>query len=213
MVCNSGLSVKWVARKSGLTFGLKTQGATALAVTPCFSWLRGLDLNQRPLGYEGVGTVHRRRHRTKGAGSYAPRFRLVWSAVGRSTRKMHGKFVRSPRRLHGKAVRLQRARALGRKTQGDLVPQARASSHRRDRSPRRGRRPFPVSRQISTHGRRLWRCAHDKAEGRGSSPHPKLFESYGVRVPDPRPRGWQGNISPGWSFLGLSRVTVVNRLG
>src|SRR5437667_7639114 len=37
----------------GWTFGLKTQGATALAVTPCFSWLRGLDLNQRPLGYEG----------------------------------------------------------------------------------------------------------------------------------------------------------------
>src|SRR2546422_1525201 len=36
----------------GLTFGLKTQGATALVVTPCFCWLRGLDLNQRPLGYE-----------------------------------------------------------------------------------------------------------------------------------------------------------------
>src|SRR5260370_37641136 len=95
----------------GLTFGLKTQGVTARTVTPCFSWLRGLDLNQRPLGYEGVGTVHRRRHRTKGAGSYAPRFRLVWSAVGRSTRKMHGKFVRSPRRLHGKAVRLQSPRS------------------------------------------------------------------------------------------------------
>src|SRR5260370_12880569 len=71
----------------GLTFGLKTQGVTARTVTPRSSWLRGLDLNQRPLGYEGVGTVHRRRHRTKGAGSYAPPFRLVWSAVGRSTRK------------------------------------------------------------------------------------------------------------------------------
>jgi len=78
-------------------------------------------LNQRPLGYEGVGTVHRRRHRTKGAGSYAPPFRLVWSAVGRSTRKMHGKFVRSARTLHGKAVRSQRARPLGGKTQGDLA--------------------------------------------------------------------------------------------
>ena len=27
-------------------------GATACAVTPCVWWLRGLDLNQRPLGYE-----------------------------------------------------------------------------------------------------------------------------------------------------------------
>jgi len=42
----------------GLTFGLKTQGATALAVTPCFCWLRGLDLNQRPLGYEGKSSLH-----------------------------------------------------------------------------------------------------------------------------------------------------------
>src|SRR5258708_15695295 len=136
---------RWARRPTGKNTENDEGLAESLPLTPRFGWLRGLDLNQRPLGYEGVGTVHRRRHRTKGAGSYAPRFRLVWSAVGRSTRKMHGKFVRSPRRLHGKAVRLQRARALGRKTQGDLVPQARASSHRRDRSPRRGRRPFPVS--------------------------------------------------------------------
>src|SRR6267142_2953617 len=60
-------------------------------------------------------------HPTDGAGISAPPFRLVWSAVGRSTRKMHGKFVRSARTLHGKAVRSQRARPLGGKTQGDFA--------------------------------------------------------------------------------------------
>src|SRR5467141_1240007 len=45
MVCNSGLSVKWVREGIWvLTFGLKTQRATARAVTPCFCWLRGLDM-------------------------------------------------------------------------------------------------------------------------------------------------------------------------
>src|SRR5262245_8740025 len=65
-----------------------------VSLTPCFDWLRGLDLNQRPLGYEGAGGVHSVRHPTERAGIYAPPFRLVWSAVGRSTRKMHGKFDR-----------------------------------------------------------------------------------------------------------------------
>jgi len=40
-------------------------------------WLRGLDLNQRPLGSEGVGGVHSGRHPTEGAGISAPPFRLV----------------------------------------------------------------------------------------------------------------------------------------
>ena len=40
-------------------------------------WLRGLDLNQRPLGYEGVGAVHSGRHPAEGAGISAPPFRLV----------------------------------------------------------------------------------------------------------------------------------------
>jgi len=48
-------------------------------------------LNQRPLGYEGVSPVHCRRHPTEGAGVYASPFRPVWPAVGRSTRKVHGK--------------------------------------------------------------------------------------------------------------------------
>src|SRR5437588_11485164 len=55
-------------------------------LTPRHDWLRGSDLNRRPLSYEGVGTSHRRRHRTKGAGTYAPPFRLVWSAIASSTR-------------------------------------------------------------------------------------------------------------------------------
>ena len=35
--------------------GLKTKGLRWWSVTPCLYWLRGLDLNQRPLGYEGNG--------------------------------------------------------------------------------------------------------------------------------------------------------------
>ena len=37
---------------NGATLGPKTQRATARAVTRWVPWLRGLDLNQRPLGYE-----------------------------------------------------------------------------------------------------------------------------------------------------------------
>ena len=51
-------------------------------------------MNQRPLGYEGVSTVHSGRHPTERAGVYASPFRPVWSSVGRSTRKVHGKFDR-----------------------------------------------------------------------------------------------------------------------
>src|SRR5216684_3719015 len=143
---------RWARRPTGKNTENDEGLAESLPLTPRFGWLRGLDLNQRPLGYEGVGTVHRRRHRTKGAGSYAPPFRLVWSAVGRSTRKMHGKFVRSPRRLHGKAVRSQRARPLGGKTQGDLAGHNGAPRRRIPPATGGGSTTLPCNSRPSRHG-------------------------------------------------------------
>src|SRR5438874_12830252 len=99
-------------------------------------WLRGLDLNQRPLGYEGVSCCPQRTTPDRRSRHFRAAFSSRWSAVGRSTRKMHGKFVRSARTLHGKAVRSQRARPLGER--GEPENEARATA-REQRPHRRGR--------------------------------------------------------------------------
>src|SRR2546422_4164532 len=78
------------ARGSGLTFGLKTQGATARAVTPCFYWLRGLDLNQRPLGYEGNSSGQPPHESTENPNKSALPRRLVLGPIGGCFRRVFG---------------------------------------------------------------------------------------------------------------------------
>src|SRR5207302_11226091 len=65
-----------------------TKGSAAATANPSWRrWLRGLDLNQRPLGYEGMRYIDREPQRANPTHIYRTPFRPVLPRVTRSTRK------------------------------------------------------------------------------------------------------------------------------